>query len=310
MAPFALYFLVICLYCIKYLFTYNKNSIFVPSLEIGYWFTIMNCKVTDRFIACYKELKKQDLVRSARQFALSLDFHAQSWNEILKGRRDVTLSLVERAVERYAFSPDFLYTGEGPLIKSSGQSGALRVLQVVTDRAGRENIVHVPTKAQAGYAAQAEPLEAIHTFTNYTLPGFEHRFATFRSFEVEGESMLPTIEPGEIVVCRYIAPDFWQKQLQDDQVYVIVSKEDLVIKRIKNRIAEHDALHLHSDNRDFEPYMIPESDVQEVWHVEKVIKNFDQAPRKQDRVGSPAELLEIVRIQSGIIEDLRSRVEN
>lgn len=270
----------------------------------------MNCKVTDRFIACYRELKKQDLVRSARQFALSLEFHAQSWNEILKGRRDVTLSLVERAVERYNFSPNYLYTGEGPLIRNQAHNGALRVLQVVTDRSGRENIVHVPTKAQAGYAAQAEPLEAIHTFTNYTLPGFEHRFATFRSFEVEGDSMMPTIAPGEIVVCRYIAPDFWQKQLQDDQVYVIVSKEDLVIKRIKNRLEDHNALHLHSDNRDFEPYLMPESSIQEIWLVEKVIKNFDQSKAKQDSIGGHADLLELVRIQSGIIEDLRSKVEN
>jgi len=268
----------------------------------------MNLKITDRFIKCYKELKKLDMVRSARQFALSLEFHAQSWNEILKGRRDVTLSLVERAVERFDFNPIYLYKGEGPFFHEHGKEGNFRVLQVVTDRLGRENIVHVPTKAQAGYTAEAAPLDAVDSYMNYTIPGLDHRFGTFRSFEVTGDSMMPTIEPGEVVVCRYVAPDFWNKQLQDDQVYVIVSKEDLVIKRIKNRLDDHQALHLHSDNSEYEPYLMPDKNIQELWLVEKVIKVFNQKAVTSEKPTTTADLLELVRLQSGVIEELRSQM--
>ncbi len=290
------------------MFTYNKN-LYICLCYVGSSIGLqMNSKVTERFIACYVELKKLDKVRSARQFALSLGFHAQSWNEILKRRRDVTLNLVERAVEHYAFNPIFLYKGEGSFFLDVNQGSNLRVLQVVTDHMGRENIVHVPTKAQAGYAAQAEPLEAIKSFVNYTIPGLEHRFGTFRSFEVAGDSMVPSIQAGEIVVCRYVAPDFWLKQLQDNQVYVVVSKEDLVIKRIKNRLQEHGALHLYSDNAQYEPYLMPESDVQELWLVEKVIKSFDQKIVPSEKTGTTADLLELVRLQSGIIEELRSQM--
>ncbi len=267
----------------------------------------MNSKVTIRFIECYQQLRNHNAVRSARQFAMSLEFHPQSWNEILKGRREVTLSLVERAVDKYAFNPIYLYTGDGPYLRDESLNSGLRVLTVVTDSVGNENILHVPTKAQAGYTADAAPLEAIESLMTYAIPGMEHRFGTFRSFEIEGESMMPTIRPGEIVVCRYIQPDFWEKQIQDDQVYIVVSKEDLVIKRIKNRLSKHGALHLHSDNTEFEPYLMPQESIQELWHVEKVISTFNQKIPVQERSSSSADLLELIRLQSGLIQELKGQ---
>jgi phage repressor protein C with HTH and peptisase S24 domain len=267
----------------------------------------MNSKVTERFIKCYEGLRNQNMVRSARQFALALDFHPQSWNEILKGRREVTLNLVERAVQTFAFNPMFLYTGDGPLVRDENLNGNLKILTVVTDHVGRENIVHIPTKAQAGYTAEAAPLEVVRSLMNYSVPGMEHRFGTFRSFEVEGDSMTPTVDPGEIVICRYIQPDYWEKQIQDDQVYVVVSREDLVIKRVKNRIEDHGALHLHSDNPEFETYLMPQEKVHEIWHVEKVIRSFDQKTPAQEPKTSTADLLELVRLQSGLIQEMQSQ---
>jgi len=52
-------------------------------------------------------------VRSSRQFALSLDYLPQSLSEILKGRRDVTLELLRKGVEKYAMNPVYLLTGNG-----------------------------------------------------------------------------------------------------------------------------------------------------------------------------------------------------
>ena len=268
----------------------------------------MNSKVTHRFINCYEELRGSGHVRSARQFALGLDFHPQSWNEILKGRRDVTLSLVERAVDLFAFNPIYLYTGKGPFFHDSQETENLRILTVVTDKAGNENILHVPTKAQAGYMAEAAPMEALDSLMTYAIPGLEHRFGTFRSFEIEGDSMTPTVQSGEIVVCRYIQPDFWEKQIQDGQVFVVVSKEDLVIKRVKNRLKEHGALHLYSDNKDYEPYLLPKESVQELWFVEKVIRSFDQVIPVEEKTASTADLLELIRLQSGLIQELKSQV--
>ena len=267
----------------------------------------MNSKVTERFIGCYGEIKAGGRVRSARQFAMSLEFHPQSWNEILKGRRDVTLTLIERAVAEYQFNPMFLYTGEGNAVMQAESRENLRVLTVVTDHDGNENILHVPMKAQAGYATQSGPLETADSLMTYSLPGMEHRFGTFRSFEIEGDSMTPTVQPGEIVICRYIQPDFWEKQIQDDQVFVVVSNDDLVLKRVKNRLSTNEAIHLYSDNEEFEPYLMQKRDIQEMWFVEKVIRCFDQRFEPKESVSSKAELLELVKLQSGLLQELHMR---
>jgi len=60
----------------------------------------MRDQVTVRFVECYEYLKAQGIVKSARQFALSLDTYPQSLNEILKGRREVSLCVLRRTVER------------------------------------------------------------------------------------------------------------------------------------------------------------------------------------------------------------------
>ena len=89
----------------------------------------MNTMVTDRFIYCHDELKRLRKVRSSRQFALSLDYLPQSLSEILKGRRDVTLELLRKGVEKYEMNPVFLLTGKGSHFLNQRNGFQLIVLQ-------------------------------------------------------------------------------------------------------------------------------------------------------------------------------------
>jgi hypothetical protein len=73
----------------------------------------MQNPVTVRFIECFESLQARKYVRSARQFSLSVEFHPQSFHEILKGRRDVTLELVRKTVRTYPVSCDYLLKGVG-----------------------------------------------------------------------------------------------------------------------------------------------------------------------------------------------------
>ena len=61
----------------------------------------LNSIVTQRFIKCHNKLREENRIRSSRQFALSLEYLPQSLSEILKGRRDVTIELLRKAVEKY-----------------------------------------------------------------------------------------------------------------------------------------------------------------------------------------------------------------
>ena len=68
----------------------------------------MNSVITQRFIKCHNHLREENRVRSSRQFALSLEYLPQSLSEILKGRRDVTIELLRKAVEKYKINPVYV----------------------------------------------------------------------------------------------------------------------------------------------------------------------------------------------------------
>jgi transcriptional regulator with XRE-family HTH domain len=71
--------------------------------------------VTQRFTKCVQRLRENKTIKSSRQLAIELDFLPQTLSEILNGRRDATIEVIRRAVERHRFNPIFLFTGEGNL---------------------------------------------------------------------------------------------------------------------------------------------------------------------------------------------------
>ncbi len=72
-------------------------------------------QITERFIECHNELKNKEKIKSSRQFALALGCLPQSLNEILKGRRDVTIELLQKAVVAYELNPTFIMSGLGAM---------------------------------------------------------------------------------------------------------------------------------------------------------------------------------------------------
>ncbi len=239
----------------------------------------MNSLVTQRFIKCHDKLKEDNRVRSSRQFAMSLDYLPQSLSEILKGRRDVTIELLRKAVMKYKMNPVYIFTGEGPMFMSEENHKSFRVLTIVANSQEDERIVHVPVPAQAGYAGDVTDPKFIQDLPTYTLPDYKYKVGTHRSFDVAGDSMEPTLFEGDKVVCSFLEPTLWENALKNNYVYVIVTRGDVVVKRIENKITENKELILYSDNGFYEPYKVNISDVREIWYVRAKISPFLPSPQ-------------------------------
>ncbi len=196
----------------------------------------LNSIVTQRFIKCHNKLREENRIRSSRQFALSLQYLPQSLSEILKGRRDVTIELLRKAVETYKINPVYVYTGEGPMFMSEEDHKSFRVLTIVTDAQDDERIVHVPVPAQAGYAGEMTNPTFVQDLKTFTLPDYKYKVGTHRSFDVAGDSMEPTLFEGDKVICSYLEPTLWESSLKDNYVYVIVTRGDVVVKRCYNKL--------------------------------------------------------------------------
>ncbi len=271
----------------------------------------MNSVITQRFIRCHDQLRDEKRIRSSRQFALSLDYLPQSLSEILKGRRDVTIELLRKAVEKYKINPVYIMTGEGPLFLTEEDHRSFRVLTIVTNVQEDERIVHVPIPAQAGYATELGDPGFVQDLPTFTLPDYKYKVGTHRSFDVSGDSMEPTLFEGDKVVCSFLEPSLWETGIKDNYVYVIVTRADIIVKRVNNFIKNDKQLEVISDNSFYEPYRINMSDVREIWYVRAKISPFLPSPQNlknylQEEI---RELRQTITQQTRLINNLNETLE-
>ncbi len=237
----------------------------------------MNSIVTERFINCHNKLLEDKTIPSSRQFALALKFLPQSLGEILKKRRDVTIELLRKAIDVFNLNPDYLFTGTGEFISQEKDKVVSDILTIVTDESGDEKIIHVPVSAQAGYGGQLHDRIFMQELPTFTLPGEKFKMGTYRCFDVEGDSMEPTLFDGDKVVCSYIDKQYWDS-IKDNYVYILVSESGVVIKRAKNRIKDLLHLELFSDNSYYNPYIMQWEEIREIWYVNVKISPFMPSP--------------------------------
>lgn len=271
----------------------------------------MNSIVTQRFIKCHDKIREENRVRSSRQFALSLDYLPQSLSEILKGRRDVTIELLRKAVDLYKINPVYIFTGEGPMFMTEEDHKSFRVLTIVTNAQDDERIVHVPIPAQAGYSAEMTDPAFIQDLPTFTLPDYKYKVGTHRSFDVSGDSMEPTLFEGDKVVCSFLEPTLWESSIKDNYVYVIVTRGDVVVKRVHNKLKSDKQLVVISDNSFYENYTLNVGDIREVWYVRAKVSPFLPSPQniKNYLFEEIRELRQTIKQQSKLIENLDNTIE-
>lgn len=271
----------------------------------------MSSIITQRFIKCHDKLREENRVRSSRQFALSLDYLPQSLSEILKGRRDVTIELLRKAVDIYKINPVYIYTGEGPMFMTEEDHKSFRVLTIVTNASDDERIVHVPVPAHAGYASELTDPTFIQDLPTFSLPDYKYKVGTHRSFDVAGDSMEPTLFEGDKVICSYLEPTLWETSIKDNYVYVIVTRGDVLVKRLTNKIKTEKTLKLISDNGYYEPFDINIGDVREIWYVRAKISPFLPSPQNIQNMlrDEVKELQNTINAQTRLIQNLNVTIE-
>lgn len=270
----------------------------------------MSSIVTKRFVKCHNCLIETGKVRSSRQFVLELGYSPQSWSKVIKEERDVTIALIQKAIDRFDFNPHYIFSGKGEPLEGSSPTIS-PVLAVAVDENNDERIIHVPIAAQAGYMDQFNDPVYIKDLPSFSLPGFEFKHATYRAFDISGDSMEPTIYPGEMVVCSYVDPDLWYSNIRSDYVYVIVTQGDIVIKRVQNKLKSTGSLLLRSDNSFYDAYEVPVEELKEIWYVKMKISPFAHAKvtsqvNMEDRFD---DMRSVIASQSATIQNLNMTIE-
>ena len=117
--------------------------------------------------------------------------------------------------------------------------------------------------------------------------------------------MEPTFMPNDIVIAAFIEPRFWEQAIKNNQIYIIVTHKDVVIKRIKNHIKEKKCIECCSDNPAFETYPIQVDEVQEVWKARVKLTSYIDLPTTHINTDAISEQL---RAQQKMLENLHMKL--
>ena len=137
----------------------------------------------------------------------------------------------------------------------------------------------IPFKAQAGYVRAFDQVEFLDTLERYALPpGVDPRGAEWRYFEVQGDSMEPTFYSGDIILGSMVPLEDWQ-QLRNFYIYIIVTHDSLLIKRIFCKTMEEWVL-ISDNEKKYDQQLIDAKSIRELWVFRRHIQAKAPVPKK------------------------------
>lgn len=231
---------------------------------------------------------------SNNAFGRSVNSSSARVSNIVTGRNEPNYELLKQILSIYKnVSSDWLMLGKGnmkidpnaPLFASPNAHPNAHLTAhlidkkasihapppvITVDGTGTENIVFVDQKAAAGYPFKVNEVGFFGVLPAFSLPSSEFRNGVFRCFEVEGDSMETTLNAGDWLITRFL--DSWEG-INDGYVHVVVTLDQVLVKRVINRIKKNGRLILQSDNPLYGNIIVEAEDVKEIW----VVKRFFSA---------------------------------
>lgn len=208
----------------------------------------------------FKQIR-EDLRLTQSAFAEELGIGTTT-ADIERGRTRIPGYAVKELLKKYHVNPLWLFGDSGQKYLHA-EEVAVSPKVITLDNTGKENIVLVNAKAAAGY-----PLNIGDTLWFQKLPAFsiplpEYRNATFRGFQVEGDSMTPVLYSDEWIVGK--AVDDWDN-LNANRMYVVITIDSILVKKIR-KDPHSTRVDLISLNTEYSPIRIDRSEIQELWEV-------------------------------------------
>jgi phage repressor protein C with HTH and peptisase S24 domain len=217
--------------------------------------------VNKKFHEVFDELEKSNKIKGKSDIATKLNTYNHVINSILKGDRNITVEQMHKLFETYNINANYLFGLSDDIYLNGSEAIPVRS-KTERSMVGRQNITLVPERATAGYATALDTPQYLQDFSKFSIPNLE---GTLIAFEISGDSMMPTITNGDMVVCEALERG---EPIRDNQVYVVVT-DVVVAKRIQQiksgSIVKE--MRLISDNDRYQPYTVSPEEVRQILRV-------------------------------------------
>ncbi len=226
-------------------------------------------EMTAQTIQRFKQIREAHHLTQT-EFAKALEIK-KSTADIERGKTKISGKVVAKLLQKFEVNPLWLF-GESEQQTLQLHTGDVLPKVVTVDAQDTENMVLVNIKAAAGYPHNIQDVDWYQQLPAFDIPLPEYRNATYRGFQVEGDSMLPVLEPKEWVIGKAVAN---LSELSSNAIYVVVLHDSVVVKKIRKN-ENGTALTLVSLNTEYLPYSIQAHQVVELWEVNsKLSFNID-----------------------------------
>lgn len=224
---------------------------------------IQLCTMNEDFEMVIKRFTdiRRDLGYTQVEFAQLLGV-SNTTADIERGRTKLTGKVVAELLKQFKINPLWLYGDSTEQYLSTANHSVMPKV-VTVDSSDNENMVLVNAKAAAGYPQNIQDTSWYRQLPAFDIPLPEFRNATYRGFQVEGDSMLPNLKPGEWLLAKAVE-GLWD--INPNKIYVVVLNDAVLVKKIE-RTPDPREISLISLNENYPPYRIRTEQVQELWQV-------------------------------------------
>lgn len=235
----------------------------------------------------YKLLEIRELFgMNQGDFAQAIGYSREVVNKIESGKMKPSKwfgAAVQKFLDQHQ-QPDF--SQDVNILGKPSQSSARKSSEAYRNsRLEQKNLLSalmvplVGIKAQAGYVKGFEETDFIDNLEKYSLPpGVNPSGAIWRYFEIDGDSMEPTLSAGDVVLATMVPAEDWP-DLRDLCVYILHTQDRLLIKRVCKKSPKEWIL--VSDNEEAYPQVaIPVEEVKQLWLFRRQIRSKAPAPKE------------------------------
>ncbi len=208
---------------------------------------------------------RRDLGHTQAEFAKILGL-ANTTADIERGRTKLSGKVVVELLKQFKINPIWLYGESDSKFLATHNTNVIPKV-VTVDSADHGNMVLVNAKAAAGYPQNIQDTSWYKQLPAFDIPLPEFRNATYRGFQVEGESMLPNLKPGEWVLAKAVEHI---DEVNANKIYVVVLQDAVLVKKIEKKPSSSNVT-LISLNESYPPYEIVPNQIQELWLVNSKI---------------------------------------
>jgi len=204
---------------------------------------------------------REQLARSQREISEDLTITRARYAKYEEGASDPPIEILLRMSRYFHVSIDLMVSVDLSRISLTEiqELPDNRILLPITkDVNGNNKIEIIPHKATMGYLNGYSDPEYIEGLKSISLPFLGP--GQYRAFPADGDSM-PPHKDGAFIVGRYVEQ---LKDMKKGKGYVFVTRnEGITYKRFKG--INETGLEVAADNELYEPYVIPLTDIHEIW---------------------------------------------